>query len=49
MRTPARAGVRPPPKHEWQYVNVGRLFPYNEESVDYGTQWAVFEPNGAPL
>jgi hypothetical protein len=37
------------PWHEWQYVKVGRLFPYVEESIDYGTQWAVFEPNEEPL
>jgi phage tail sheath protein FI len=38
-----------PPWHEWQYVKVGRLFPYVEESIDHGTQWAVFEPNEEPL
>ena len=42
-------GVPPPPWHEWQYVKVGRLFPYVEESIDHGTQWAVFEPNEEPL
>jgi phage tail sheath protein FI len=29
----------------WRYVNVRRLFNYVKESVDEGTQWAVFEPN----
>jgi uncharacterized protein len=30
---------------EWKYVNVRRLFIFLEESIDQGTQWAVFEPN----
>jgi phage tail sheath protein FI len=30
---------------EWKYVNVRRLFLYIEQSIDEGTQWAVFEPN----
>lgn len=34
---------------EWKYVNVRRLFIYIEHSVDKGTQWAVFEPNGPRL
>lgn len=34
---------------EWKYVNVRRLFIYLEASIDKGTQWAVFEPNGEPL
>ncbi|MEW5868211.1 MAG: phage tail sheath C-terminal domain-containing protein [Chloroflexota bacterium] len=29
----------------WKYVNVRRLFIFLEESIDQGTQWAVFEPN----
>jgi hypothetical protein len=33
----------------WQYVNVRRLFIYLEESIEEGTQWAVFEPNGEAL
>jgi Bacteriophage tail sheath protein len=33
----------------WKYVNVRRLFIYVEASVDYGTQWVVFEPNDEPL
>jgi phage tail sheath protein FI len=32
-----------------KYVNVRRSFVYVEESVDQGTQWAVFEPNEEPL
>ncbi|HVG34284.1 MAG TPA: phage tail sheath subtilisin-like domain-containing protein [Pyrinomonadaceae bacterium] len=34
---------------EWKYVNVRRYFAYLEHSVDKGTQWAVFEPNGDAL
>jgi phage tail sheath protein FI len=34
---------------EWKYVNVRRYFAYLEHSVDRGTQWAVFEPNGERL
>jgi phage tail sheath protein FI len=34
---------------EWKYVNVRRYFIYLERSIDKGTQWAVFEPNGSPL
>lgn len=34
---------------EWKYVNIRRYFNYLERSVDIGTQWAVFEPNGERL
>ncbi len=34
---------------EWKYVNVRRYFIYLEQSIDRGTQWAVFEPNGERL
>lgn len=34
---------------EWKYVNVRRYFNYVEASIDRGTQWAVFEPNGELL
>lgn len=34
---------------EWIYVNIRRYFNYLEASIDYGTQWAVFEPNGEAL
>ena len=34
---------------EWRYVNVRRYFLYLEASIDQGTQWAVFEPNGEAL
>jgi len=30
---------------EWKYINVRRLFLFVEQSIDEGTQWAVFEPN----
>lgn len=32
----------------WKYVNVRRLFLFIEQSIDRGTQWAVFEPNSEP-
>jgi len=34
---------------EWKYVNVRRYFNYVQASVERGTQWVVFEPNGEPL
>jgi phage tail sheath protein FI len=34
---------------EWKYVNIRRYFLYLEASIDQGTQWAVFEPNGERL
>ena len=34
---------------EWKYVNLRRYFAYLERSIDVGTQWAVFEPNGEML
>jgi len=34
---------------EWKYVNLRRYFAYLEHSIDRGTQWAVFEPNGELL
>jgi hypothetical protein len=34
---------------EWKYVNLRRYFAYLERSLDRGTQWAVFEPNGERL
>jgi phage tail sheath protein FI len=34
---------------EWKYVNLRRYFAYLEHSIDLGTQWAVFEPNGELL
>jgi len=34
---------------EWKYVNLRRYFAYLEHSIDKGTQWAVFEPNGDQL
>lgn len=34
---------------EWKYVNVRRYFNYLGASIDRGTQWAVFEPNGEQL
>lgn len=34
---------------EWRYLNVRRLFNYITESIQEGTQWAVFEPNDERL
>ena len=34
---------------EWKYVNIRRYFSYLEHSIDNGTHWVVFEPNGEPL
>jgi len=34
---------------EWKYVHLRRYFAYLERSIDQGTQWAVFEPNGEAL
>src|SRR5262249_25432590 len=33
---------------EYRYVNIRRLLIFIEQSIQNGTQWAVFEPN-APL
>ena len=35
--------------NEWRYISVRRTFLFIEESIDRGTKWAVFEPNGEPL
>jgi hypothetical protein len=34
---------------DWKYINVRRLLIYLEHSIDQGTQWVVFEPNGPAL
>jgi phage tail sheath protein FI len=34
---------------EWRYLPVRRYAIYIEQSILRGTQWAVFEPNDAPL
>jgi hypothetical protein len=34
---------------EWKYVNIRRSLLYLEQSIDKGTKWAVFEPNGEQL
>jgi uncharacterized protein len=34
---------------EWRYVSLRRYFAFLERSIDVGTQWAVFEPNGSGL
>ena len=34
---------------DWKYVNVRRYLAYLEHSIEKGTQWVVFEPNGDAL
>ena len=34
---------------EWKYINIRRYLLFLEHSIDQGTQWAVFEPNGEGL
>jgi uncharacterized protein len=34
---------------EWRYVALRRFFIFLERSIDKGTQWSVFEPNGKVL
>lgn len=34
---------------EWKYVNLRCYFAYLKRSIDQGTKWVVFEPNGRPL
>lgn len=34
---------------EWRYLNVMRYFMFIERSIERGTAWAVFEPNGEAL
>lgn len=34
---------------DWKYINIRRLFQYIEASIEYGTQWVVFEPNNELL
>ena len=34
---------------EWKYLNVRRYFAFLERSIEKGTQFAVFEPNGPVL
>jgi len=34
---------------EWKYVNVRRLFLNVRETIEKGTEWAVFEPNNPTL
>jgi uncharacterized protein len=36
-------------KTQWRYINVRRLMLFIEESIQEGTQFAVFEPNGLEL
>jgi len=36
-------------EQEWRYVSVRRLFIFLRESIEQGTGWMVFEPNGPDL
>jgi phage tail sheath protein FI len=37
------------PGSEWKYIPVRRMALFLEESIDRGTQWAIFESNDAKL
>ena len=37
------------PASDWKYVNLRRYLIELEHSIDEGTQWVVFEPNGDSL
>lgn len=45
----ARTLADPGKEAEWNYISVRRLFLFLRESIDEGTQWAVFEPNDMAL
>lgn len=34
---------------DWKYIPIRRLMIFLEKSIELGTQWAVFEPNGPAL
>jgi uncharacterized protein len=34
---------------EWKYVGLRRSFAFLQHSIDRGTLWAIFEPNGEAL
>ncbi len=38
-----------PQDPDWKYVNLRRYLAYLEQSLETGTQWVVFEPNGEAL
>ncbi len=41
--------IAPQDQTQWRYVNVRRLLLFIEESIQEGTQFAVFEPNNLAL
>jgi phage tail sheath protein FI len=41
--------IAPADRSQWRYVNVRRLLLYIEESIQEGTEFAVFEPNNEAL
>jgi phage tail sheath protein FI len=34
---------------EWKYVSLRRYLAYLERSIEQGTKWVIFEPNGEAL
>jgi uncharacterized protein len=40
---------QPVPEVDWKYTNLRRYLAYLERSLETGTQWVVFEPNGEVL
>lgn len=42
-------GAARPQDPAWKDVNLRRYLDFLEKSLDAGTQWAVFEPNGEAL
>jgi phage tail sheath protein FI len=41
--------IAPPDRTQWRYINVRRLLLFIEESIQEGTEFAVFEPNNEAL
>jgi uncharacterized protein len=41
--------IAPKDRTQWRYINVRRLLLFIEESIQEGTQFAVFEPNNLSL
>ncbi len=49
VRVGPPGGTQKPEGPQWKYVSVKRMTFYLESSLQEGTQWVVFEPNGAQL
>lgn len=41
--------IAPKDRTQWRYINIRRLLLFIEESIQEGTQFAVFEPNNSGL